>query len=129
MCWQDIQIARRTRYTAFQTQIAADKAYLFIPYNKFRYALIIGTNGSDVVTISPDKNMLGGIGQNLFPSYPGVMCLNLRDHGDLCRAEWWARTASQTISLPYFESVLNETDWAELEQLERAEKARWGNHK
>lgn len=104
MCWQDVEIGRQTstKVNTYSTGAASAK---ILDANPFRYSLVMGAPSAGTVFYSTEAIGAGGQGITLNTGAP-PMILNVKDHGDLVRHEWYARGDAAARAHTVIETIL-----------------------
>lgn len=101
---------KRSNSSSKFTVIAAGAVAEIAQYNPYRVAIVMGPTGAEGVVINFDSltaNSGPGIGVSI---HGGPLALNIKDHGDMVRRQWFAFNAGAgTAAVTVFETFLEES--------------------
>ena len=88
MCMEDVRIGRRSisQNYSFTTGVTAHQV---LPGSDNRVSVILGSPLAGTITYFDEANPVSGLGFNIGAGQP-PMVLNIQDHGDVVRHQWWA---------------------------------------
>lgn len=104
MCMEDIRIARKTRFKAYDFDVGVT-TQLLLPYNPKRFALVVGNSSTGTVMFGQLSTMNTGRGIAITAtSTPLILRLTLE--GDLVRSAWYANATVAGTRLTAYEVEL-----------------------
>jgi hypothetical protein len=106
MCLQDIQLGRQT-YSEQKTITAGSSAVELVSASPNRIALIISAPASNGVGLGFTNQVSTSNGLQL-PSTQSPIILNIRDHGDIVRRQWWVVAGTNGVSISTISTYLIE---------------------
>jgi len=116
MCWEDIQIARKSRVTQGGGLLRNGIASVAIPASKYRIALLISTDNGATVNfgLNKDVSMKNGF---VYSPQGGPMVLNFRDSGQLVNQTLWGLSTGADVQFSYVETSLECETYEEFKRL------------